>query len=161
MSFIMTLCHIIVQKHKLRVKWRFYSHLEVQKRSGRCLTPERIGAHNWVWIWIWVCVWVAWVHKATLARRPFSDLLCAPIYFIPPVVPCSEKLQYVTLRNLIVVPWFHKNIYLSDGIWIQLKPHTRGWEHIITKSKTMNRWRLCVTFFDEVSKICSERTLLI
>jgi hypothetical protein len=35
----------------------------------------------------WVQVWTGWTHKATLAPRPFSDLLCVPICLIPPVVP--------------------------------------------------------------------------
>jgi hypothetical protein len=67
-------------------------------------------------------VW--WAHKATHTPRPFSDLLYVPIYFTPPVVPTSVKFQYLTQRNFIIVAWFHKNVYLSDEIWIQLRPHT-------------------------------------
>jgi hypothetical protein len=49
-------------------------------------------------------------------------LLCVRVSFIAPVVPYLWKVQYLTQRNFILVSWVHKNFYLSDEIWNQLKP---------------------------------------
>jgi hypothetical protein len=45
-----------------------------------------------------VSVWVEWAHKATHAPRPFYDILCVSIWFIPPVVPYLRQstVSYIT-----------------------------------------------------------------
>jgi hypothetical protein len=60
-----------------------------------------------------VSVWFGCAHKATHALRPFFGLLCVPICFIPPVVPCRWQSTASYITNLIIVAWFHKGIYLA------------------------------------------------
>jgi hypothetical protein len=74
--------------------------------------------HHQFWLNVSVSVWVGWKHKATHARRPFSDLLSAPTCFISPVVRTPVKVQYLTYSNLIIITWFHKNV--SNEICILL-----------------------------------------
>jgi hypothetical protein len=50
-------------------------------------------------------VWVEWTYKATLAPRPFSDILCVTVYSIPPVVPYiwQSTVSYITKSSSLSI----------------------------------------------------------
>jgi hypothetical protein len=49
-------------------------------------------------LYAYLSVWVGWGHKANHALRPFSNLSCVPICFIPPVVRhiWQSTVSYIT-----------------------------------------------------------------
>jgi hypothetical protein len=69
---------------------------------------------------------------------PTLNLLCMPIVFILPVVPYLLRSAVSCLtesHHNRSVPW---NVYLSDEILIQLKPHTKN----MCETVFVSVWRL-------------------
>jgi hypothetical protein len=54
-----------------------------------------------------VSVWAEWAKRVTHAPRPFSDLLCFPICFIPPVVQYFWQSTASYLPTLLSPPQSH------------------------------------------------------
>jgi hypothetical protein len=84
---------------------------------------------------------------------PFSDLLCVPIYFIPPVVPYlwRSAVSYRTeSHHSRLVAW---NVCVSDKICILLKPPTQkdAWGSFCCHTApptngAVNLKRVCITW---------------
>jgi hypothetical protein len=95
--------------------------------------------HARMHVWMYACMLVDWACKATLAPRQFTDLLCIPIYFFPPVVPylLRSTVVFITESHLSrLVPW---NV-LSDEILIQLKPYTQFYTVASTCVVCLKSW---------------------
>jgi hypothetical protein len=88
-----------------------------QTATGSCNTTQTL--RNISCVMLYRCQYKWGEHtRWPLHHDHFWSILC------PHLLYSTSSHVLLTKYSLIIVAWFHKNDYLSNNIWIKLKPHT-------------------------------------